>query len=208
MVSSAVVRITDETGEHGGTGFHVKAASGKSYIVTNAHVCELRNKKQFIYVGRNPDRVVKRKVLEVSKVSDLCLIESLKDMGSLSVASSVNFGEIVAVVGHPSLMGVTMTRGELIDESEVLVYDHDLDLEDENDCKLPKNEIVDNGFFGQACMISISAYRSNVVLQPGNSGSPLINFYGNVVGVAFAGGRNGWGIFVTLEDINKFLSIY
>jgi len=210
-VADNVVRVTNEDGSSGGTGFHVIAPSGKTYILTNSHVCGVSEDGVTVTIVKR-DRKYIKKIVKDSEFTDLCLIEPLGGMTGLSVSYRASLGEVLAVVGHPSLFDITMSRGELISEQMVKVFSHYLPIDKDgkmltNDCEQPKHTI-EEGLWGTACIVNVQAYLSNIQILPGNSGSPLINFYGGVVGVAFAGTGANWGLFVTIEDINEFLLPY
>lgn len=207
-VGNQVVKITNPEGTHGGTGFNIIAPSGNTYILTNSHVCSHTEKSGFVTVSDASGNKLSRRVLSNSDFTDLCVVEAMPGASGLSLGSEPKTGEIVAVVGHPKLMPLTMTRGEIIAEGDVEILDH-LILNENDKCDLPKNKIEDMmTFFGplKVCAVKIKAYISNATILPGNSGSPVVNFYGNVVAVAFAGDSDSnWGDFVTLPDIIKML---
>lgn len=209
--ASSVVRITNEAGNSGGTGFHVKGPSGKVYILTNAHVCGLAEDGT-IYVGYDYERPIPRKVIEVSGFTDLCLIEALPSYhGIISMGSESDAGDKVAAVGHPNLMPTTMTEGEVIGFGEIQVLDHVLNDLNDDSCNSEKNKkITVKTIFGpiDICVIAIKAGFSTTLILPGSSGSPVLNSWGNLTGVIFAGNQEGWSFYVTLADVKKFLSQY
>lgn len=209
--AAAVVRITNQAGNSGGTGFHVKAPSGKVYILTNAHVCGLAE-DGLVYVGYDYERPIPRLVLEASEFTDLCLIEALPSYhGTLSVGSESDPGDKVSAVGHPNLMPTTMTEGEVIGFGEIQVLDHILDSLNDDSCNAPKNKKINlKTIFGpiDVCVVAIKAGFSTTLILPGSSGSPVLNSWGNLTGVIFAGNQEGWSFFVTLADVQKFLSQY
>jgi S1-C subfamily serine protease len=208
------VMITNQEGNSGGTGVHIITPKGNKYILTNAHVCEVKDKDGFVYVQNVfSDRLIPRKVIEMADFTDLCLVEPLPGADYISMGSEPTPGQIVAVVGHPRLYPTTMSRGEIIGNMNVDVLDHIIDAKDPNDtCSLPKNKKgVVNWLFFQipVCLISIEAVQTNVVILGGNSGSPVVNFYGNLVGIAFASDDDAhWGIFIKFDDIVKFIAPY
>lgn len=207
-VGSRVVKITNEKGNHGGTGVHVKVSSGKTYILTNDHVCEVA-KDGTLYVSTDySERPMPRKVIERADFTDLCLVEPIDNIEGLTLGQEPNYGDLIRVVGHPKLMPITMTEGEILGEDIVNVFTG-LSLED---CTKPKYKIGQAGgwFFGQqACFLNIKSYLTTIHILPGSSGSPAVDFWGNIVGLAYAGDNDiNWGILVELEDIKKFLKPY
>lgn len=202
-----MVKITEATGRSGGTGFYVQTPSNKTYILTNAHVCSLK-KDGVVYIHDADEiRALPARVLEESAFTDLCLIESPTHSKRGLVVGDEVLGKIVYTIGFPLLMPVTLSQGELIGTQVVQV----MDAEDK-ECNKPKNKQaeVDFGFFKfTVCVIEVNAYLSNIPTLPGNSGSPLVDQYGKVIGVVFAGNSiANWGLMITLKDVKEFLKPY
>ena len=199
----------------GGTGFQVEAASGKSFVITNDHVCEVSTDKQTMVAIDESGNSYKLKILQKSDYSDLCILEGVPNLSGLKLGSNVSLGDIVEAVGHPSLLPLTTAKGEVIAVTDVDILhawikeDIYMDGIDESECSKPKNEITRSGGGRLACLdITKGAYQTNMVIRPGSSGSPVVNSWGNVVGVAFAGDRYNWGCFVSLNDLKHILSTY
>lgn len=213
-VASQVVKITNEEANHGGTGFHVKTPSGKVVIMTNAHVCDgVKNDKNEVFISEDGTKPVARHILEISKTSDLCVVEPLDNKAGLEVKDKEPYGEIVYVVGHPKLRPITMGYGELTGKETVDVLDHFINPKDKNDkCDLPKQKVKEVPFFFwklKGCFIHIESNMSNISILPGNSGSPLVTDTGKVIGVAYASSSDdNWGNFVKLSDVKDMLSKY
>lgn len=209
-VKNTTVKITNEKGTSGGSGSHVKAPSGKVYILTNAHVCGL-SENGTIWVTDDFGSSIPRKIVDVSKYTDLCLIEPLLNLhGYLKIGSDLQEGQSIYAVGHPQLMPTTMTNGEFIGQEEVDVVDHPIVSEDDK-CDLPKNRIMDlDSMFGplKICTIHVNSNLTTTLILPGSSGSPALNSYGNLVGVFFAAGKSNWGLTITLDDVKQFLKAY
>lgn len=204
-VGPSVVMITNLSANHGGTGFEIEAPSGKSYILTNAHICVGVEKPMVITFKDN--RQVPLRIVEVSAKTDLCLLESVGNLPVLSMASNLKIGETVAVVGHPALLDIILSKGELIQYMKVAVPVPEEYCERSKEVNGPFQD-TGNPFFPCAEFIERAGQTTAVILG-GSSGSPVVNFFGNVVGIAFAGrGDSNWGIIVPLEEVQEFLAPY
>lgn len=205
---SSVVMLT--VGRGGGTGFRVTAPSGDSYILTNNHIC----KDNKTLTARWEDQVEEIKVLEKYPSHDLCLLEDLEEIPSLDVAGSLNIHERVWLIGHPALRQLTLESGHFVGKTNIKLWtqcsEEEIDAQVEGfnpDRSL--EEVLEDIIMLSAgyCLKSTSANHINNISYPGNSGSPVLNKWGNVVGVLFAGmrGQPTASYVVPLEDIQEFL---
>lgn len=210
-VASKTYYMSNEAGNHGGTGVHVKAASGKTYLITNAHVCEV-GENGIIWVSDGTRRMPKR-IIESSPVTDLCLVEPVEGVSGLSLGSAPRVGQLVHAIGHPRLQPTTMTTGEVVAQQEVMVMDFMIaNDEDRAKCSKPKQKIFKaQSFFGEVevCVVDIQAYSTTINIIGGSSGSPMVDWKGDLVGLMFAGDEElHWGMAVVYSDIKTFLSAY
>ena len=233
-VGSKVYMIRDSVRTGGGTGFAVKAPSGESYILTNDHVCEVSRDGRTVLVTGPDGQSMRRNIIAHDENSDLCLIEAMPGVEGLDIAwNTPTPGDIIRVVGHPRLMPTHVSTGEMtgqqtikVDLGPISVVNpktgaiEQIDPEEggvlPEQCMLPKHSQedveLDYMFFKlkvKFCVLTVeNAYTTSVVIHPGNSGSPVINFWGNVVGVVFAADGTNWGRMVPLHDVKRFLSHY
>lgn len=218
-VSSKVVMLLnkgpDDLGSYsGGTGFHLTLPSGKIAIITNRHVCELaRNGYLWAHLDNSEEQV---EVKEMSDDTDLCLVSPMKKVKGLSLARNLYEGEIIAAVGHPNLQPMTMTLGEVVGYQQVVfplfTIMHEMDMylcENANnrylqpiETKIVNGQIVEEW----ACMAFYNTLITTINVQQGSSGSPVVDFFGNVVGVIFLMERSStWGKAVPLKDLKAFV---
>jgi serine protease Do len=192
-VANAVVMILPYTLDHamtGGTGFLVKSKTRGPVILTNRHVCEVMNPDNVIYyIEQPPIRYAGRRIKK-SANTDLCAIqvpeEFLRSRKPLRLATRpLQIGQHVNVYGHPFLNPLTYSEGHYINTTrEPLNF---------KDGTLSADTIMQMG-------------RVDFMVQPGNSGSPLLNDANEVVGIIFAmEGGNHMGLFIPLDEIQQFL---
>jgi serine protease Do len=161
----------------GGTGFVVQAPSGKSFILTNRHVCEA---DVLAVAEERLGYSFLVEVVEISEKSDLCLIKAGPLSRGLALAEKMpEQMDPIHIVGYGLLMGKTYTNGHYV------------------------------GRIGSGLGVRNPAYATASIL-PGNSGSPVFNEEGLVVGVAFAShpDLDNRVVMVPLEDIKEFLGKY
>lgn len=162
MYANAARKAIEETlpKEWTGTGFALK----NNYIVTNNHVVD--GAKTINVQGVNGDfnHKYRAEVVSTDKVNDLAIIKVYgTNISSVNIPYAVKVGtaevgEEVFVLGYP----LTSTMGEEI--------------------KLTTGVISSKtGFQGD-----VSIYQISAPIQPGNSGGPLFDSKGNVIGIVSA----------------------
>lgn len=194
----------------GGTAFSIRAPSGKTYIITNDHICSASNGILYLVDGPLSHRV---QVIERSLVTDLCLLTAPRDEVGLDLAtSSPDAGDSVRTIGHPKLDALTVSnKGEIISIMSIEFSDNTSTYKNRAtatascDTANPKWHIeqYNNKFI---CLMKVRAvYSTSVLVKKGNSGSPLVDFQGDVVGVINGVDEYGWGTAVTHDEIVNFL---
>jgi len=231
-VSSYVFEIRGTKTGGGGTGFQLLGPSGTPYIVTNSHICEgaqKDSKDQNHVLVKRDNHWLKRRILEIDENADLCLVEAWPSISGLTLGDEVEIGEKVSAIGHPRLGPTTKTDGEVTAFESVSLQHHIMKSGDakldgflsasDEACNLPKNFVAKQMLYlygilplGEVpiCFVKeTNAIRLNVIIFPGNSGSPLVDSSGNVVGVVFATDSNtNWGFAVNLNHLVNLLKDY
>lgn len=154
-------RSTRQPSEWSGTGWVLN----KGYVVTNHHVAN--NARTIVLKFMQDDKLVEYsgEVALMDEEHDLALVKindsNFKGFGTLPYAvktALADVGESVFVLGYP----MTTTMGDEIKLTTGIVSSH-------------------SGFEGNKAQYQISA-----PVQPGNSGGPLFDDNGNVVGIVSA----------------------
>lgn len=187
-----VMLITPTGG--GGTGFFVN--DGK-HIITNNHICR-DYKKLFV-----PDGGLVQ-VIKTYPDVDLCVLKPLfKHVGGLGIANNFYYGEHVRVMGHGFLLPLHQSLGRVESRGKVRLAVAGVSRPE--DC--PVGTAPELGLFFIYCLKDYDGVFTTVVVHPGNSGSPVIDVFGRVIGVVFAShtGSN-FGYIVPLEYVQEVVA--
>jgi S1-C subfamily serine protease len=145
-----------------GTGF---AISSNGYIVTNHHVIENAKSIEVKGVSGNFSKILNAKLVVSDEKNDLAIIKindpSFSSFGSIPYSARqgvADVGENVFVLGYP----LTSTMGEEVKLTNGIVSSK-------------------TGYKGD-----VSTYQISAPVQPGNSGGPLFDKNGNLIGVVNA----------------------
>lgn len=188
----------DETG--GGTGWSANSNLGK-VIVTNDHVCSVESGGLVTLVTFSGERLFRR-VLKRDFFRDLCLIEGV-DIPSLPLADSAPAPfEHIKVMGHPLLKPTSPSYGQYITNGVVPIGKNS---DAQGNC--PDTSDKEETFFGVFCVQKMELSYTTVPIYPGNSGSPVINKEGKVIGVMnSADTQSNQGMFIPLLYVKAILN--
>ena len=156
MSIPSVASILCNSGYGGSTGTGV-VFSRNGYIVTNAHVVE---GAVSINVQLTDDRVLPATIIGMDEISDLAVLHvEANDLTAAQFGDSSNLrvGDTVVAIGDP--LGVEF-RGTCTD-GIVSAINRDVDVDGR----------------------TMTLIQTNAALNSGNSGGPLINCYGQVIGI-------------------------
>lgn len=183
LIGKSVYRIGDDDGW--GTGFAVKAASGKTYILTNGHVCSgLRDTER---LHSSDGEVYKLKVKAKDDHHDLCIMQAPKNAKPLKVSEKdPKYRDRVYTAGFPAISDMTTASGVTLTINKEGIRD-DIPIEK---CVGPKYKVGTSrvmGMFGvlmiPECHMIAPRLQTSVKSDSGASGSPMVNSRGEVIGV-------------------------
>lgn len=193
-----------------GTGFHVLTPSGKKVLLTNRHICEESRNGYVLVAGHESDRFFRLKIVRMSTDTDLCEVEPLPNARPLPLSSTFLIGEKIVTAGHPSGLPLTIDYGQVLGviwsstsrpavPKEVKAgkcrwkNDH---FEEETDAK---------GLPIKLCYEVNRTVMTTAHVVGGSSGSPMLNRYGQVVGIVFLRHENNYAGAISLRRIMEFL---
>jgi hypothetical protein len=178
--------ITNKSDRGGGTGFHIEAKSGKTYILTNKHICDMADKTQELHVhyfkdGKKQKAV--RKIIKKHKSHDLCLmqpLDHLKKKGLILRGEDIYIGKTMYIYGHPGLRPLTFSQGEFIGKTDIHLFKLNIKKEecDGEWYKTRENTLFWHLGMRSVCKYKRSAYQITNIIYGGNSGSPVTDFLG------------------------------
>ena len=175
-----------------GTGFVYKNDDKNAYILTNNHVILDGTK---IYVTFTSGKRLEAEILGSDKYADIAAlsIKTFKDIKVASIGSSkkTKVGDTVFAVGAPldSAYSWTVTRGILSGKDRMI----------EVDSTQSRSAVSD---------WIMSAIQTDAAINSGNSGGPLCNANGEVIGITslklVSSGVEGMGFAIPIETATDY----
>ncbi|MFR4069091.1 MAG: S1C family serine protease [Oscillospiraceae bacterium] len=173
----SIISVT-QSGKASGTGI-IMSADG--YIITNHHVIE---NAQAVSVLTNDDKEYTASIVGSDETSDLAVLKieaSGLQAAEFGDSSVLQVGDSVVAIGDP--LGVTL-RGTMTD-GIISAINRDLTVNDR----------------------TMNLIQTNAALNNGNSGGPLINCYGQVIGINTMKMSNFYSSSTTVEGIGFAIPI-
>jgi hypothetical protein len=202
-IRSRVVQL-DGNG-HACTGIQVHSSTGKDYVMTAAHCSVLKDDNNSILVSSEAmSRPMPRKVIEVSPVSDLMLLEGLPNLKGIAIAEVAPDHRRYSAYTHGERLPTHRADGEYLGQMSVEIGISQIDTPADHDkCVSVPKQIDLNGM----CVLAVVEEVTSIAVEPGSSGGPIVNGRFELVGIVSASdGR--FSFMVPIEDIKKFIKPY
>ena len=176
----------------GGTGFQVESSTGTQFTMTNRHICDGVAQSGAAKWEDSEGNEGIIKVIYRDEHSDLCLMEPVLTLPALKTAKRIFPKEKIYLIGHPGLRDLTFQEGRYVGGAAFIMAS-----------RCYKNHM-------EFCLDMYYANYINAISYGGNSGSPVLDRLGNVVGVLFAGrrGQPTASYMVRLSDVLRVLDLY
>jgi hypothetical protein len=210
LLNNNVVKVTKVSNDtSGGTGFYLDMGDNSTFVVTNAHVCE-----NYDHMVVQPIKNSGKSILKVVKADmavDLCLLRSNKPRGNkgLKVSRMVTSFTRATMMGFALLEQLNPQHGYATNFDQVEVF---LPVKEKTAKCFNGTDPVWFGMLGipllKVCIIPYYVHRTTLEVYPGNSGSPVINDDGDVIGViSGANTITNYGHMVPLSSLRTFLGL-
>lgn len=193
--TESVVRIETEAAEFygSGSGFVIYCDKEKTLVATNNHVIEGAYQIE-VWVDEN--RALTARIIASSEEKDLCILKLSQavDMQALCLEEgTAKQGDAVYAVGFPAAAD-DLSDQQAHTGAETTITDGIISA-------LRQMTVVEEG-------TAVSLLQINAAINSGNSGGPLFNERGNVIGINTYGTYNAQGIFgaIDVAELVSFLN--
>ena len=194
--SVVCIEVLDSNGSalSTGTGFVYSKDNKYGYVVTNAHVI---TSSENVQATLSDNKKSKLTVLGTDSYSDLAVLKmDVKDVlsvASIGTSKNTKIGNTVFTVGSP--MGAsyagTVTKGILSGKNRLI------------------ETSTSNGLSQESFIVKV--LQTDAAISPGNSGGPLVNLAGDVIGITSLKlvdtQVEGMGFAIPIEDAMNYVDL-
>ncbi len=186
-VTPSVVGISSQLPQGMSTGTGI-VMTKDGYIITNAHVVEDATAVTVAFIREDKTEEVKATIIGVDAKTDLAVIKIEKDgltPAEFGLSEDLMVGELAIAIGNP--LGFDLANsvtGGIISA-------------------LNRELVIDNK--------NLTLIQTDAAINSGNSGGPLVNSYGQVIGINSAkiqsvyGGVEGLGFAISIDEAKPII---
>lgn len=192
------------TGTGTGTGF-IYNKNGKQYLVTNSHVCG----EQKSLLIKDENFSIESQVLYTSLDHDICLLKPLKNKYGINSGKYLNNKEYFTY-GFPFDRPGQVGKGIFSNFDKAAVFTYLVTNQSiANKCLKENSVIQHNGIVYGCIHFYTNVSLTKLLTHPGQSGSPVLNKFGQLVGVIFSRtGSGSEGVMLKVETLNEAIKEY
>ena len=193
-----------------GSGFHVYDKAGKIHFITNHHVCNTGHPVNVTLYNSLTEKTYPSKYIRVSAKTDLCELSPIKGAPALGLSLTSYRGQQIFIVGHPTGLNLHVSGGVIVDGRDN-VDTWPSGLVGPKACAKfgGKNvKLLDRNTFRLKwhCVQRYLTFQTSAIVMGGNSGGPVVNVFGQVVGILHKKNRAYWGSMIPFTNIYEFLN--
>lgn len=184
-VSPSVVGISSKLSYGVGTGSGI-IMSEDGYIITNAHVIEDATSITVVIKNGKEDEEEVAEVIGIDSMTDLAVIKvNRKDLtpAEFGISKDLQVGELAIAIGNP--LGLELSGS--VTGGIISALNRELSIEGKD----------------------LTLIQTDAAINPGNSGGPLVNSYGQVIGINSAKISSeyaeGLGFAIPIDDVKPII---
>jgi S1-C subfamily serine protease len=186
-----------------GSAFIYKGSSGKTYMVTNFHVCNASHFHGKMQGSFNDGTSVVGKIVKSDPLSDLCAIQVKTSRKGIVLAPRLAPFDEIDTRGYPEHIP-SESHGQFLGKTN---WTYMYVISDIGTCFKGSHKRYDDRDHLYGCEVDFTSNVSNLYSRPGASGSPVVNQEGQLVGVisSWAHDRDDSAGMVPLEQLTEFV---
>lgn len=195
-----------------GSGFHIKDQEGKTHFITNAHVCDSGHPPKLTAYNTASNRTYNVEFIKYSYKADLCEMSVIPDVPALTLTGDLFRGQQVFVAGHPAGYNFFVSSGLVVDgyDNTDMYTASTIGLKTctKYGGKNVKMPVFDGFLFDMKwmCVQKYVTIQTSAHVIGGNSGSPVVDVWGNVIGILHKKNKTDWGLAVPAQKIFDFIN--
>lgn len=185
-----------------GTGFHVTNSKGDQYLLTAEHVCRNRENGSTIWAYDAFGNEYPTYIVKPATNRDLCALKSVGNFNSFDLQEILPNFSALYHIGYPSDYPLTILPGEIVG----VLQGTSTVKSSRDECRGYFSSIItDNNNDLSTCIYEHKMLQTTISVRPGSSGGPILNIFGEVIGMVIQMDSGSWARAILAEDIKEFI---